>query len=393
MKPLRAEYDVAIAGAGIMGLSCGLELARDGAKVVILDPHPPGLKASWAAAGILVTRGSRHPLSAFRRFYLQSIAAYPAWLAALETESGMAIPYTEGGDYLVFDCREENGLQAYRDKVAQLEREEAVPWRESRELPAFLLPFSASSSVGKSDWRVLHFENEAYVHNRILLEALIEACRKLGVRFWPDSPAEAAGGDAAPRLQQAGEAWQIDWQGQRIQAGHLLIASGAWSRVWLQELGWDCALTPVKGQVALIEKPWASTAMLHFREDLYLIPRGNHLLIGATTEPGIWQEGFTEDGRKILEARLQTALPRLNLNPVDSWSGFRPRTKDRLPLMGALPGHRQAWLCTGHYKSGISMAPLAGKCLSAAIQGRRPAQSLEAFDPGRKGALHALSRA
>ena len=44
---------IAIAGAGIIGLSCALELARRGASVTLFDPNPPGRGASWAAAGMI----------------------------------------------------------------------------------------------------------------------------------------------------------------------------------------------------------------------------------------------------------------------------------------------------------------------------------------------------
>lgn len=47
------KFDVAIAGAGLIGSSIALELARAGLRVGLFDRQTPGKEASWAGAGIL----------------------------------------------------------------------------------------------------------------------------------------------------------------------------------------------------------------------------------------------------------------------------------------------------------------------------------------------------
>ena len=44
---------VTVAGAGVFGLACALELARRGAAVTVCDPAPPDTSASAIAAGML----------------------------------------------------------------------------------------------------------------------------------------------------------------------------------------------------------------------------------------------------------------------------------------------------------------------------------------------------
>lgn len=372
-----------------MGLSTALELARAGAKVAIVDPQPAQdghRKASWAAAGILVTRGATRPLSAFRRFYLHSIAAYPEWLADLEAQSGIKVPFTRGGDYQVFDRRTEAGDKAYREKVAQLIREEALPWQETAGLPPFLTPFSGIGFNGpkpSGDISTLYFPNEAYVQNRILLEALHQACLRHGVRFF-------ASAESIARAQASGHFEQELNDGTRLSADRLLITAGPFSESWLKVLGWQSSLIPVRGQVALIKRPWADTSMVHVQEDLYLIPRGQDMIVGATTEPNAWSYAFDAMGHDTLQARLHALLPQVPFEPIEAWSGLRPRTRDRLPLMGPVPGHDGAWICTGHYKCGISMAPLAGQCMAALMKGSRAPFEIEAFDPARRNALRPL---
>jgi glycine/D-amino acid oxidase-like deaminating enzyme len=47
------KTDVAIVGAGIIGLAIAFRLAADGREVVVIDPNEPGLGASYGNAGAI----------------------------------------------------------------------------------------------------------------------------------------------------------------------------------------------------------------------------------------------------------------------------------------------------------------------------------------------------
>lgn len=50
-----SEADIAVVGAGIVGVACALQLARQGRQVVLFDRQPPGHGASYGNAGHLAT--------------------------------------------------------------------------------------------------------------------------------------------------------------------------------------------------------------------------------------------------------------------------------------------------------------------------------------------------
>ncbi|WP_411380038.1 NAD(P)/FAD-dependent oxidoreductase [Pseudomonas sp. MPB26] len=50
-----AERDIVVVGAGIIGVACALQLARQGRQVVVLDLQAPGMGASYGNAGHLAT--------------------------------------------------------------------------------------------------------------------------------------------------------------------------------------------------------------------------------------------------------------------------------------------------------------------------------------------------
>ena len=47
--------DIAIVGAGIIGVACALQLSRQGRQVLVIDSQQPGMGASYGNAGHLAT--------------------------------------------------------------------------------------------------------------------------------------------------------------------------------------------------------------------------------------------------------------------------------------------------------------------------------------------------
>ncbi|HEY8489273.1 MAG TPA: FAD-dependent oxidoreductase, partial [Thermaerobacter sp.] len=50
---LQPRYDVVVVGAGLIGLATAFELARQGARVAVVEAGRPGSGASTVAAGML----------------------------------------------------------------------------------------------------------------------------------------------------------------------------------------------------------------------------------------------------------------------------------------------------------------------------------------------------
>ena len=370
-------FDLAVAGAGIMGLACALEAARRGKRVGVFDPAGSGTKASFAAAGILVTRDAHVFASPFREFYVRSIRQYPDWLAGIASLSGSDIPLHRGGDSLIFDLDDPEAVSRLESKRRQFDRERAVDYSESDALPDFLLDHCPLRNV-----KVFRFPGEAYVQNRDLLEALRLACENAGVSFLAESPATP--------WRHAGGATRLDFSGESWEARQVLIAAGAWSASLLEGMGIHSPMIAVKGQLLRIPRFHASESMVHFNDDLSLVPRGDSLVVGATTEPGVWSEGFDEVGESFIGTRLARMLPAVSRAPMERWAGLRPRPKDRLPWMGWIDPDKGWAICTGHYKCGISMAPMAAQCMNRLMQGEKTPMDLSAFNPWRRQGLSRL---
>jgi glycine oxidase len=169
-----------------------------------------------------------------------------------------------------------------------------------------------------------------------------------------------------------------------VNGRHLMITAGAWCNSLLTLIGMKGPFVPVKGQISVIPKFYEGNFMMHWNKNLYMVPRGNVLLAGSTTEPHIWDEEPVPAESENLQRLLKLRFPGIDTQPLDEWAGIRPRTKDRLPLMGTIDKAGLISICSGHYKSGIMMAPLSAKCMSALINGDSSPLPPESFDPHRK---------
>lgn len=371
------RVDSLVLGGGVMGLSIAYSESLRGRSVAVVDPSPAAHKASWAAAGILVTRGAKVFRSAFREFYVRSIESYPEWIRRIEADAGTSVRYLAGGDFACFDRGTPGGEKAWTARLAQLEREKAQGFEVHSGLPeGFPLPLRARAPA------CIRFPDEAYLNNRALLESLRTALRKRGARF-VTAEAERLGSDADGAFAL--------WTGGGMRADQMFLAAGAWTGSLVEKLGYRLSMIPVKGQVARLPQYRPMRAMAHFDDAFYLVPRDGDWVAGATTEPGEWAEDFNDVGDAFIREALRRWLgPEAAASShLEQWSGIRPRTQDRLPLMGSLETSR-VYVCAGHYKCGISMAPLAGACASDWVDGREPAVPMAAFAPLRPKGLRKL---
>jgi glycine/D-amino acid oxidase-like deaminating enzyme len=83
-------------------------------------------------------------------------------------------------------------------------------------------------------------------------------------------------------------------------------------------------------------------------------------------------------------AEYLPALPRLQA--LRTWTGFRPATPDKLPLVGEW--EKGLWVAAGQEGLGVTTAPGTGRLLADLVLGRAPAIDPRPFDPRRPMPAH-----
>jgi glycine oxidase len=354
--------DVIVGGAGIIGLTVALDLARNGYNVRVIEKGHAMTEASWAAAGMLSAHDPEHPAELAPLAAL-SISLYPEYLSLIEQLSGHRVRLRT------------------RATVVTNRNGDEFPFRANSACHAL----SAQDAEGRipglvTKGRSFFLMEEASLDPRDLCVALPEAAIAAGVTLQQETEVLAVSNQES--------AVKVVTQRGAVNAGAFVNCCGAWA-ARVRHPGLQCqpaaAVEPWKGQMLTVRLPAPLDLSYVLRTpEVYLVPRGEGLIvIGATVE----RAGFDRRVDPATMERLRTLAaalwpPLASAPVVESWSGLRPGTSDGLPLIGSA-GIAHCWIATGHFRNGILLAPATGLVVRQLMQGRTPEVPLAAFVPGR----------
>lgn len=236
--------DLAVVGAGLIGLSCALEAARSGLEVLVVDAGA-GERASEVAAGMIAPVGEASwGEEALLAAALESAELWPDFAARLEAESGEPVGYRRcGALHVGLDRDEAAELRRFHDLHGELglESEWLTAGACRRAEPGLATDVSGGFSV----------PGEAEVDPRVVLHALRVACERAGVRIRAGEVTSVPGEDRVAGLRLA--------DGSAIEAARVLLAAGA--RIAALTPGGLAPVRPVKGEVVRLRaRPGRSPA-------------------------------------------------------------------------------------------------------------------------------------
>jgi glycine oxidase len=364
--------DVIVVGGGVIGLTVAWRTAQRGLEVAVVDPAP-GRSATWAAAGMLapVTEVAygEEPLLALN---LAAAAAYPDFVAELESAAGTPVGYRTTGTLLVARDGDDNAALADLHRFQRSLGLEArrLRGRECRAEEPGLVPSVRGGILVTGDHQV---------DNRALAQALETACERAGVEFVADRAALMVDSGAISGIRTAaGEAWP---------AGTVVLAAGSWSGA-IEGLPPDARppIRPVKGQLLHLRGPGAAPllTMTVRGADAYLVPRADgRLVVGATVEELGFDTTVTAGAvYELLRAAYELVPGVAELELTEVAVGLRPTSPDNAPLLGpaAVEG---LVIASGHYRNGILLAPVTGAAIAELIDTGRVPEILAPFSPAR----------
>jgi glycine/D-amino acid oxidase-like deaminating enzyme len=344
--------DVAIIGDGVIGLSTALELARRGATCCVVGQHQIGA-ASSAAAGLLAPTVGALPTTA-RPMFLASLELYPEFLEPLrEFDSGLSM--LRG----LIEIFQESPTQP-RDVSSRALRPADVQELE----PGLSAPLGGR----------LHTKDGAIDNVRLVRALRAAVVSHANVRFVTDNPAVGI-----TTTEHAAAVNLVD--GGRVEAGHVVIAAGAWSP-FIAGLPRVLPVSPLKGQMLALEATGLHHAVMG--RDVYLVPREREIVVGATSEHAGFDTTTTADAIEGLRSAAESLCPKFSsAKLVRAWAGIRPATPDMLPIIGPDPAAPNVLYACGHSKNGILLAPFTARAIAALAQDRQPEWDLAAFSVSR----------
>ena len=359
--------EVIIVGGGIIGLSIAFELQSRGLKTCIVDSKGPATESSWAAAGMLAPQIETTKYDASWVLRRNSRALYSSWIDRLRAHSDHDPQYQKCGALLYCQSLEERE-RIWSELEWQIEAGQNLCRLDQAELNERLPQISSSYRAG------LFFPNEAQVDPRQLCQTLIQACTRLGVIFkW---------GQAVTQIETHGGAvCSVKTNEEIIPCECSVLAAGAWSNLIEGVRMIPERIIPVRGQMLALELSSTEQLPLLTNQDIYIVPRENgRALIGSTMENVGFERGTTEKGLQSLLDGVKKIWPELaQAKVLETWSGFRPKSADDLPLIGPSP-IQGLHLATGHFRNGILYAPLTAELIADLMTKQKTSIETEAFN-------------
>jgi glycine oxidase len=368
--------DVAIIGGGVIGLAVARALALRGVRdVLLIERGTLGAESSWAAAGMLAPQAEANRAHEFFHLTCESRDMYPAFAARLLDETGIDIELeTTGTLYLAFTQHDGEELE----RRYKWQQEAGLPVEKLSTAEATVLEPSICGEVRAC----LRFPLDTQVENRRLLNALVAANERLGVRM-------ETGTAVVSLKSERGRVTGVETSRGHVSANSVVIAGGAWSSLLrASDIALpDLRIKPVRGQMLCFEAAPQIARHVIYSPRGYIVPRRDgRLLAGSTTEHAGFEKQVTAAGvQSILSAALEISPRIASLPLTDSWAGLRPRAADTLPVLGPCAEIAGVFYATGHYRNGILLAPITGELIAGAIVNKIFPAKLKIFSPDRFG--------
>ncbi|MGE0750878.1 MAG: glycine oxidase ThiO [Variibacter sp.] len=356
VNSISKHSNVAVIGAGVIGLGIAWRLAQRGHTVTVVDKGAAGSGASHAAAGMLAACAEAEPgeenLIALGR---ASQALWPDFAAELEAASGMSI-----------DLRQEGTLVVALTADDQARIHHHLDFQKHLGLPVEWITAAQARKrephLGARLAGALWSPQDHQADNRKLAAALRIAAERAGVSLHEHAPVARL---LVERGRVAGFALT---DGREMRADITVLAAGPWTR-GIEGLPAELRppVRPIKGQVLTLQMDAAAPLLTHvlWGPNIYMVPRNDgRLLLGATVEEKGFDATLTAGGMLTLLEAAWRVIPAIEELPiVETWVGHRPGSRDDAPILGpaAVPSLVYA---TGHHRNGILLTPVTANAIA-----------------------------
>lgn len=364
-------FDVVIIGGGIIGTSTALELAAEKLRVLLVDRQQPGEEASPAAGGMLSPESDGPEAVPVAPLTKESLKLYPQFIAAIEEASGASTRF-----------KLEGALELFYGPHAEAERDKIVVEHCRVGFIAEPTPAEAAIEMGgelnPSARAAAWFPGEGTLEPRRLMDAALTGAQRHGVEIRANSPVTSI-------LREGNRCAGVIAGGERIAAKCVVVAAGCFSSLLARESAWFgrfAPTRPVRGQILILRPKKAVLKKVVRSERRYLVPRSDGtILAGSTLEEAGFEKHLTPAGvRRIADGAIELVPALADAEICETWAGLRPGTPDNLPILG--PTDVDGLLiATGHYRSGILLAPVTAKLMREWVTRGRVDMPVQAFSP------------
>lgn len=414
--------DTIVLGAGIIGVSTAIHLARRGRSVVLVDRRTAGEETSFGNAGLIqregvVPYGFPQDLGLILRYglnnridahyHIQAMMKLVPFLSRYWWNSNKSrhdaiarayAPLIEnsisehkdlieaaGAEHLI---RKDGWVEAFRSngvrdtefaEADRLAREYGISYTRLDKVElAKAEPHLSRDFVGGLKWN----DPWSVLDPHGLTAAYLKYFESLGGRF--------VTGDATtltPRASGAG--WQVKTDEGLVEGKDVVVALGPWSEEVTRKLGYKFLLGVKRGyhmHYAPAGNAKLNNWLMDKERGYFLAPMNKGIRLTTGAEFAFRDAPKSPVQVDRAERVARTIFPLAERLDAEPWMGARPCTPDMMPIVGKAPRHQGVWFAFGHAHHGLTLGPVTGRLLAEAMTGEKPfidmtAWRAERFNP------------
>lgn len=210
----------------------------------------------------------------------------------------------------------------------------------------------------------VHYTGDMHTDPTLLMDTMKSYLKDAGVRFINEK---------AERFSSDRD--KIKWiktKNNDFEVDGMVICTGIASTEIAGLFGENLFIQGGKGYNVTISSaaPQLVTPMILVEGRVALTPMGNSIRIGGTMEIGKPNNTVNKNRIDGILTNTEKYLPdykKADLEKIKPWYGYRPISKDGMPVIKKLDLFKNVYINTGHGMLGLSLAPASGKILNQIV--------------------------
>jgi D-amino-acid dehydrogenase len=400
-----AHTDVIVLGAGIVGTSIAVHLAKRGVAVALIDRRDPGEETSYGNAGIIEGNTvfpaafpsdigellrialKRSPVANYHLAQLPWVAPWLLAFRAASKPARLVETATLMRPLLARAVAEHEALAAEAGAQSHLSHRGWLKlYRTDKAFAALAPELELAARFGIANVpldrggaqalepalagvfrHAVHWTGAVSVNNPLALT------RAYAARFAALGGLSLAGD--ARTLHRAHPYWRVDTSAGPVDGRDVVIALGPWTPDVIAPLGIKLPLAVKRGyhrHYRAAGNATLSRPVLDTENGYVLAPmeQGIRLTTGVEFAARDASSTPVQFGRLLPAARA--LFPLGEAVEPKPWLGARPCFADSRPVIARAPRQRGLWLAYGHAHWGLTLGPVTGRLIAEMMTGTTP---------------------
>jgi glycine oxidase len=369
--------DAIVVGGGIIGCTLAYELQKRKIQTLLIDQGQIGRESTWASAGIIGPPSGETLPPHRAELADRSEKRYARLLESVAEDSAFDPSYLRIGKVLVAFTEAEVEIAQSR-VLWQVNHGYEARWIEPDEVREIEPTIPAETILG-----AYYTPDGGGLTGHRVTEAIADAFRNAGGEVREYTAATGL-------LLENDRITGVDTPQGPIHSDTVALCAGAWTRFLGGSISRYLPVIPVKGQMIGVVPESNGSRPRHVTGTIsggYVVPRvDGTVAVGASLEHRGFDKRVTAKAFSHATALMEKVSPALLQAQFSSaWAGLRPGTEDDSPIMGPVPGYEGLWVSTGHFRTGIQLAPGSAVLMADAISNKRVDNLLSQFSLERFG--------